>query len=113
MTAATQVVEEGGGDADGWEWTIVEIFGHRSHAGRAREVDRFGTKMLRIDVPNKGQPAEYGWTTHFYGGSAIFSLTLSDEASCLRANKPYESPARLSLPSPEEDEDVVARDLPF
>lgn len=53
---------------DGWEWAIVEVFGHRRHAGRIREEERFGAKMLRIDVPNKGAPAEHGWTTHWYGG---------------------------------------------
>ena len=36
---------------DGWEWAIVEIMGHRKHAGRIREEERFGAKMLRVDVP--------------------------------------------------------------
>ena len=31
--------------ADGWEWAVVEIFGHRRHAGRTREEERFGAKM--------------------------------------------------------------------
>ncbi len=52
-------------DEDGWEWAIVEIFGHRRHAGRAREEERFGAKMLRIDVPVKGDPATHGWETHW------------------------------------------------
>ncbi|TIR88700.1 MAG: hypothetical protein E5X19_22515, partial [Mesorhizobium sp.] len=34
-----------------FEWMMVEIFGHRSHWGRGIEVERFGAKMLRIDVP--------------------------------------------------------------
>jgi Protein of unknown function (DUF5131) len=34
------------------EWALVEVFGHRKHYGRAREVERFGTKMLRVDVPS-------------------------------------------------------------
>jgi len=41
--------------------------GHRSHWGRSREEERFGAKMIRIDVPNQGDPAK-GWTTHYYGG---------------------------------------------
>lgn len=81
---------------DGWEWAIVEIFGHRRHAGRTREEERFGTKMLRIDVPNKGDPAENGWTTHYYGGSAIFSFSLTDEATALRINRRYESASRIT-----------------
>lgn len=67
-----------------WEWAVVEIFGHRSHAGRAREEEKFGAKMLRIDVPLKGDPDANGWETHFYGGSSIFSYTLTDEASVMK-----------------------------
>lgn len=89
---------------DGWEWAVVEIFGHRRHAGRTREEERFGTKMLRIDIPRNGDPDAQGWETHFYGGSAIFSFSLTDETTALRANKPYESPARLTYSSPGEDD---------
>lgn len=86
---------------DGWEFAVVEIFGHRRHAGRMREEERFGAKMLRIDIPtvSKGEDGSLkadGWTSHYYGGSSIFSFSLTDEASVLRANKPYEPPARLS-----------------
>lgn len=105
-----------------WEWALVEVFGHRSHAGRCREEDRFGTKMLRVDVPKIVEPAAplevrgdatsagiapaeptIEWTTHYYGGSAIFSYTLTDEASVMRANAPYVSPYRARLPAPEPD----------
>lgn len=81
---------------DGWEWAIVEIFGHRTHAGRTREEERFGTKMLRVDVPVRGDAAAHGWSTHYYGGAAIFSFSLTDEASVIRANKPYEPASRIS-----------------
>lgn len=36
-------------------WAIVEIFGHRRHVGIASEEERFGVKMLRIDVPGPQQ----------------------------------------------------------
>lgn len=92
-----------------WDWAIVEIFGHRQHAGRCREEERFGAKMLRVDVPLKGDPAANGWETHWYGGSSIFSYTLTDEDSVMRSNKPYEPPSRYRLPSPgcfvEDDDD--------
>ncbi len=81
---------------DGWEWAVVEVFGHRSHAGRTREEERFGAKLLRIDVPNKGSPTEHGWNTIYYGGSAIFSFTLATEEAVMRINKPYASPSRLT-----------------
>lgn len=106
-------------ETDGWDWAVVEIFGHRQHAGRMREEERFGSKMLRIDVPKLKAlaPATEGttddfsrfevtWTTHYYGGASIFSLTLSDEISVMRANKPYESPYRARLPAPEERDQV-------
>jgi hypothetical protein len=91
-------------DSGGWEWAIVEIFGHRRHAERTREEERFGAKMLRIDVPNKGDPQQHGWTTHYYGGSAIFSFSLTDEATAQRANKPYEPPSRLTYVADEDEE---------
>ncbi len=91
---------------DGWEWAIVEIMGHRKHAGRVREEERFGAKMLRIDIPVDGKPDEKGWTTHYYGGSSIFSFTLTDEASVMKANKPWE-PYRYQIEdqSAEDDDD--------
>ncbi|WP_048710800.1 hypothetical protein [Microvirga massiliensis] len=112
VTGQASLEDEG----NGWEWAIVEIFGHRKHAGRTREEERFGTKMLRIDVPNKGDPATHGWTTHYYGGSAIFSYSLTDESSAMRANKPYEPPARYSLPAPDDDDErelIDEDDRPF
>lgn len=99
---------------EGFEWAIVEIFGHRKHAGRAREEERFGAKMLRIDVPTigviqaEGKPAEVGgvesWTTHWYGGASLFSFTLTDEATVMRANRPY-VPAARYLPAPVDELD--------
>lgn len=90
----------------GWEWAIVEIMGHRKHYGRTREVERFGAKMLRVDIPKDGDPEKNGWETVFYSGASIFSYSLSDEASVLRANKPYELPARYRLPAPGTPEEA-------
>jgi hypothetical protein len=88
-------------EADGWEWMLVEIMGHRSHWGRARQEERFGAQMLRIDVPVKGDPATHGWETHYYGGASIFSFTLTDEATAMARNKPLEPPSRVRLPAPD------------
>jgi hypothetical protein len=98
-TVDTQNRFEAALHADGWEWMLLEIMGHRTRWGRARLEERYGVKMLRIDVPVDGDPNANGWTTHYYGGPAIFSITLSDEAMCLARNKPFEPPSRLRLES--------------
>lgn len=85
------------------EYAIVEIFGHRKHAGKIQEVERFGAKMLRVDVPEKGDFAS-GFVSHFYGGGSIFSLTNTDLATVERINKPYVPAGRYSLPAPDHDD---------
>lgn len=102
-----QAQPEAAPEDTGWEWAVVEVFGHRKHAGRIREEERFGAKMLRIDIPTKGDPEAHGWQTHWYGGPSIFSLTLTDEATAMKANKPHESPSRYSLPAPDDDEEEL------
>lgn len=99
-----------------FEWAIVEIMGHRKHAGRVREDERFGAKMLRVDVPTiivtppaeqDGQPvySVEKWVTHWYGGPSIFSFTLTDEESVMRINRPYYVPQRyIAPPDPDFDE---------
>ncbi len=69
------------------EYAIVEIFGHRRHAGRVLEVERFGAKLLRVDVPADGD-FEKGYTSHFYGGSSIFSFTPTTLATVKKMNEP-------------------------
>lgn len=104
-----------------YEWAVVEIMGHRKHAGRVREEERFGAKMLRVDVPTiiLAPPAEDGgqpvttvekWTTHWYGGTSIFSFTLTDEESVMRINRPYYSPQRYIAPPHDNDFDEVSYD---
>jgi hypothetical protein len=79
---------------EGWEWAIVEIFGHRRHVGRAREEERFGAKMLRIDVPKIGPAKEdVTWSSHFYGGSSIFSYTVTDEKTVMNYAERSYTPA--------------------
>ncbi len=87
---------------DSWQWKIVEIFGHRRHAGRVREEEQFGQRMCRIDVPVKGDPAANGWNSYFYGGAAIFGVHPSTEEDVMKLNKPYEPPSRARLASPDD-----------
>lgn len=107
---------------DGFEWAIVEVFGHRRHAGRAREEERFGAKMLRIDIPKMAWPEDYpeakepiitGWVTQFYGGPSIFSYTPTDEQSAMTINRPYKPVSRYSLPAPDDDSAADDDELNF
>ena len=108
-TAPTQTAPD---DHDGFEWAVVEIFGHRRHAGRCREEERFGAKMLRVDVPTLdyppdtqgNEPVVTGWISHFYGGGSLFSYTPTDEASALRINRPYHRPGRYLAPPDDHGE---------
>ena len=93
-TPAEQLVESAAKDAEP-EYAILEVFGHRKHAGRVYEVERFGTKLCRIDIPKDGDFAK-GFTTHYYGGPSIFSMTPCDLGTVERANKPYEPASRLT-----------------
>lgn len=91
-------------------WAAVEIFGHRKHYGRVREVERFGTKMLRIDVPAAPEAPLLGqdevFETFLYGGGSIFSFTPMTEKSCREWAKHYapSTPKPLDrLPPPAYD----------
>jgi len=46
-----RIADQPSSEADGWEWMLLEIMGHRTHWGRVRQEERFGAKLLRIDVP--------------------------------------------------------------
>lgn len=96
-------------------WACVEIFGHRKHYGRVREVERFGTKMLRVDVPGPVPSApllgeDEKFETFLYGGASIFSLTpMTEEAARKWAEaerpKPYRPLDRLPSPHHYDGED--------
>ena len=57
-------------------WAIVELFGHQKIAGHISEANVAGTTMLRVDVPEVDGQAAF---TRLYGGSAIYSITPTDE----------------------------------
>jgi hypothetical protein len=106
MAMSSETEQRPATENDGWEWMLIEIMGHRRHWGRTRQEERFGAKMIRVDIPVKGDPAVHGWTTHYYGGASIFSLTMTDEATVMEQNKPYEPTSRLRLPPPIVDVDA-------
>lgn len=58
------------------EWGIVELFGHVRLAGRVSEIERFGGKMLRLDIPKP----DGGWAaTQFVGHAALYRVTPTTE----------------------------------
>lgn len=106
-TPMREVIQQQGGTieplAPDDELAIVEVMGHRRHVGRILEVERFGTKMLRVDVPNGGDFAK-GYVSHFYGGQAIFCITPTDLPTVKRANGQALLPGRYSAAEPEGED---------
>ena len=98
-------VESDQDTADGWEWMLVEVLGHRRHFGRVREVERFGAKLLRIDIPIDGDPDAKGWQTHFYAPASLYGLTPCTREAALKANRPYDLPTRYALSDRSHDDD--------
>jgi hypothetical protein len=49
-------------------YAVVELMGHRVRAGLVTEVEMFGTKMLRLDIPGKDR-------FEFYSGAALYGIT--------------------------------------
>lgn len=83
------------------EWALVEIMGYHRTAGRISEVERFGAKMLRVDMPLP----DGEWATKLYGGSSIYGITPCTEevarATAERLGDPRPiSPLGYRLPAP-------------
>lgn len=64
------------------QWAIVELMGHQVIAGLVSEASRFGTTLMRVDVPEVDGVPGY---TKFYGGNAIYAITPVDESLARRA----------------------------
>jgi hypothetical protein len=74
------------------EFAVVELMGHRQRYGRIREVERFGTKMLRIDIPTFSiLMGELGvsWHTEFYGGASIYAIRPMSEEMVMNTARQY------------------------
>lgn len=92
-------------------WAILELMGHRRLGGQVTEVELFGAKVCRIDIPNATDPAKT-FATQFYGGNSIYCLTPSTEAAARAVAKtsqpapiqPWELP-QLNAPSESRCED--------
>lgn len=87
------------------EWAILEVMGHRRLAGFVREVELFGGKMCRIDVPGE----EGTVATQFYGEKSIYCLTVTTEAearAAARRSRPEPVTRWEQLPAPPSAEEV-------
>jgi hypothetical protein len=85
-------------------WAIVELMGHRRLAGKVSEQRIAGATLLRIDVPRGS-----GFTTTFYGSTAIFSLTPTTE-DVVRAVALHSQPepvSRWELTPPNDDDEPM------
>ena len=91
------------------EYAVIEIFGHRRLAGRITEVEKFGTKLLRIDIPERGD-FENGFTSQMYGGASLFSVTPCDLATVQRMNKPYQPMGCLTYKESDDHHDETLDD---
>lgn len=87
------------------EYAIVELFGHQTLVGRVTEVERFGAKMMSIEVVFNGTLLP----PMMHGGAAIYRFTpCTKEIAAKRGHvDSYTLPAAMramlpptALPSP-------------
>lgn len=94
-------------------WAIVELMGHAVIAGEVSEEEIASNKFLRVDVPENGDIPKY---TKFYGSSAIYAITPTDEATArhalqslqVRPVAQYILPRQL--PAPEVNGNTLVKD---
>ncbi len=72
-------------------WALVEQMGFRKTVGKVSEVEMYGTKMLRLDIPPPDGGDE-GWTTRFCGGPSLYQVSPLSEAVALDAIKDQRDP---------------------
>lgn len=82
--AEAEEIAEGDAEAAETTWAVVELMGHRRRIGRVSEVEIFGGKMLRIDIPVGVGTEVEDFITEFYGCSAIYAYRPMSEELALR-----------------------------
>jgi hypothetical protein len=79
-------------------WALVEQMGFRSSVAKVREVEQFGAKMLRLDVPfwdgnaRLSERAPDGYTTRFAGGPSLYQVSPLDEDLALNMARKQSDP---------------------
>lgn len=100
----------GCGPAD--TWAVVELMGHVRLAGRLSEVERFGGKLARLDVPQ----ADGSFVTQFFGAAGVYRITFVSEAVARHVAKgtsaapvqPWDFPKALNSPADPLDREPPA-----
>jgi hypothetical protein len=97
-------------------WALIEQMGFRSTIAKVREVEQFGTKMIRLEVPfwENGtallsERAPDGWTTRFAGGPSLYQVSPMDEELALHMARQQSDP-RPVRPTTFRIPDMRARD---
>ena len=83
------------------QWCIVELLGHVKLAGKLSEVEKFGVKLGRLDIPQGD-----GFVTRLFGGSSVYCITPVTEAVARHVVKqitvapvsPWDFPKQLPAP---------------
>lgn len=81
-------------------WAVVEVMGHRFHAGKISEQIIAGSGFLKVEALSVSaeDPTVEQWTTVLYQPSALFSIRPATEEQ-VRREAPKFYPARPSAPA--------------
>jgi hypothetical protein len=103
-------------------WALVEQMGFRKTVAKCREVEQFGAKMLRLDVPFwNGEPPPGaqpdGYTTRFAGGPSLYQVSPLDEELALHGARQQSDPrpvrpTSFRIEDKSERSDFVEEDQP-
>lgn len=69
-------------------WALLELIGHRQRVGRVSEVEAYGGKLLRIDIPVlDDMDTVNDFATEFYGAASVYALRPLSETVALAMAK--------------------------
>lgn len=63
------------------QFAVVELMGHVRLGGQISEVEFGGSKMIRLDVPQKGG----GYATQLIGGASVYRISFCDDITAFAA----------------------------
>jgi hypothetical protein len=74
------------------DWAILELMGHRRLGGKVQDVEMFGARMCRIDIPD-ARHADKTHATQFYSAPSVYCVTPCSEETARQV-------AKLNQPAP-------------